>query len=116
MQSHQNGVELTIHTQLQEEEEDADDEKTVEDVPPKSTIAAEFQQNVQDVKDTDEVIKAVDSCATRQLIHDTLETYYIPLELWYARTIIDKVRRTMRDVRLPRLTSPARPIVCPNRT
>ncbi|KAI0340154.1 COG4-domain-containing protein [Trametopsis cervina] len=79
-----------LYDRLEEEEEDADDEKTIEDVPPKSTIAAEFQQNVQDVKDTDEVIKAVDSCATRQLIHDTLETYYIPLELWYARTIIDK--------------------------
>ncbi|KAI0811103.1 COG4-domain-containing protein [Irpex lacteus] len=39
---------------------------------------------------TAEAIAAVESCATRQLMHDTLETYYIPLEVWYTRSSVDK--------------------------
>ena len=36
-------------------------------------------------------MKAVEASASRRLFEKTLNTYYIPLEVWYMRTIIDKV-------------------------
>lgn len=38
-----------------------------------------------------EVMQAVGGSASHQLFDQILETYYVPLELWYTRTIIDKV-------------------------
>lgn len=35
----------------------------------------------------------LESCACRDLIEDLLSTYYVPLETWYLRTIIDKAHR-----------------------
>ncbi|KAI0693895.1 COG4-domain-containing protein [Cytidiella melzeri] len=54
------------------------------------TAAAELKQPAEDGKGTSEAIEAVEKCATRQLLQDALGTYYVPLEVWYARTIIDK--------------------------
>lgn len=38
-----------------------------------------------------EALEAVEVSSSRQLMEDTLSTYYLPMELWYTRTIIDKV-------------------------
>ena len=47
---------------------------------------------VQDENDElAEVMQAVDASASRKLFEHILDTYYVPLELWYTRTIIDKV-------------------------
>ncbi|KDQ12274.1 hypothetical protein BOTBODRAFT_176521 [Botryobasidium botryosum FD-172 SS1] len=35
----------------------------------------------------------LESCACREIIENLLSTYYIPLETWYLRTIIDKAHR-----------------------
>ncbi|KZT09882.1 COG4-domain-containing protein [Laetiporus sulphureus 93-53] len=40
-----------------------------------------------------EGLRAVEACATKQLIEDLLKTYYIPLETWYTNTAIDKAHR-----------------------
>ncbi|KAF7796521.1 hypothetical protein EIP86_007700 [Pleurotus ostreatoroseus] len=40
-----------------------------------------------------EVMQAVDASASRELFEHVLDTYYIPLELWYTRTIIDKAHQ-----------------------
>ncbi|KAI0075820.1 COG4-domain-containing protein [Panus rudis PR-1116 ss-1] len=40
-----------------------------------------------------EVLQAVESSTSRKLFEDLLSTYYIPLEVWYTRTIIDKAHR-----------------------
>ena len=33
----------------------------------------------------------IENAASRQLFDELLNTYYVPMEVWYARTIIDKV-------------------------
>lgn len=36
-------------------------------------------------------LQVLETCASRQLFEDMLSTFYIPMEVWYARTIINKV-------------------------
>ena len=48
------------------------------------------KQADQDDDQIPAAIGAVEACATRQLMQDTLETYYVPLEVWYMRTSVDK--------------------------
>ena len=36
-------------------------------------------------------LKAVESSASNKLFDDLLSTYYIPLEVWYTRSAVDKV-------------------------
>ena len=31
-------------------------------------------------------------------MYDTLETYYVPLEIWYTRTSVDKVRDVVKQI------------------
>lgn len=38
-----------------------------------------------------DALQAVELSSSRQLMEDTLNTYYVPLEVWYMRTIIEKV-------------------------
>jgi hypothetical protein len=38
-----------------------------------------------------EEFQFIESSQTGKLFLDLLETYYIPLEVWYARSIIEKV-------------------------
>ncbi|PCH38775.1 COG4-domain-containing protein [Wolfiporia cocos MD-104 SS10] len=49
------------------------------------------------VSESDDVLPsgmdAVDNCEARKILESTLITYYIPLEVWYARTTIDKAHR-----------------------
>ncbi|KAI9446846.1 COG4-domain-containing protein [Lactarius indigo] len=40
-----------------------------------------------------EELKAVESSACNKLFEDLLSTYYIPLEVWYTRSAIDKAHR-----------------------
>lgn len=47
-----------------------------------------------------EELQSLEATASRQLIEELLSTYYTPLEVWYTRTIIDKVRP-------PSLSSPS---------
>ena len=64
------------------------------DVPTATTTSANALsegKNIQNDDKSSEVIEAVEACATRQLMYDTLDTYYVSLEVWYTRTIIDKV-------------------------
>ncbi|KAH9048069.1 COG4-domain-containing protein, partial [Lactarius hengduanensis] len=42
---------------------------------------------------TSEELKAVESSACNRLFEDLLSTYYIPLEVWYTRSAIDKAHR-----------------------
>ena len=37
------------------------------------------------------MLKAVEASASCRLFETTLTAYYIPLEVWYTRTILDKV-------------------------
>lgn len=39
-----------------------------------------------------DALKTVEVSQSRQLMDETLTTYYAPMEVWYMRTIIDKVR------------------------
>ena len=43
-----------------------------------------------------EVMEAIEASASRQLFESILDTYYVPLELWYTKTIIDKVSAVHR--------------------
>lgn len=77
-------------------EEDDLDQPTEELIPPStaksiSAAAMESKQSAKDDEAKPEAIEAIEACATRQLMQETLETYYIPLEVWYTRTIVDKV-------------------------
>lgn len=75
---------------IQEEysDEDDDDQKTeAADLPPSASNAVAKNGDGEAVP---EAVQAVESCATRQLMQDALDSYYTPLEIWYARTIIDK--------------------------
>ena len=38
-----------------------------------------------------EEFQIIESSQSRELFQTLLETYYIPLEIWYTRNIIDKV-------------------------
>ena len=38
-----------------------------------------------------EVLQAVEASSSRQLFDTLLTKYYLPLESWYTRTIVDKV-------------------------
>ena len=38
-----------------------------------------------------EEFQIIESSQSRELFQALLETYYIPLEIWYTRSIIDKV-------------------------
>jgi len=38
-----------------------------------------------------EEFQIIESSQSRELFQTLLETYYIPLEIWYTRSIIDKV-------------------------
>lgn len=58
---------------------------------PPSGRALDPRASTQDDEEEPEAIRAVEACATRQLMQDTLNSYYFPLEIWYTRTIIDKV-------------------------
>ena len=58
--------------------------KSAKTLPP----AAEGQDEDDELA---EVMQAVDASASRKLFEHILDTYYVPLELWYTRTIIDKV-------------------------
>lgn len=43
-----------------------------------------------------QALGAVEASLSRQLIDDMLTTYYVPLELWYVQTIVDKVMSAQR--------------------
>ncbi|KDQ59403.1 hypothetical protein JAAARDRAFT_56419 [Jaapia argillacea MUCL 33604] len=51
------------------------------------------QGNGQDHSLPPEGFQAIESSACRQAFENLLRTYYIPLELWYTRTVIDKTHR-----------------------
>jgi len=40
----------------------------------------------------------IESTACHRLFEDVLTTYYLPLELWYTRTIIDKVMPVLQSL------------------
>ncbi|KAH9951407.1 COG4-domain-containing protein [Amylocystis lapponica] len=67
----------------------------VEDRPPNGDTSRKFHQaKSPDVTSSAlEGLQVIEACASRQLFEDMLETYYIPLEVWYARTIINKAHR-----------------------
>jgi len=53
------------------------DPAEVEEEPSAPKIPEEFQ--------------IIESSQSRELFRALLETYYLPLEIWYTRSIIDKV-------------------------
>lgn len=55
-------------------------------VPPTSVPPNELQS-----RSVSKEILLIESTRSHQLFEDLLTTYYIPLEIWYTRTIIDKV-------------------------
>jgi hypothetical protein len=72
--------------------DDAEDKEIV--APPTANSMKTFEKTdpIQDGNAAPEVIETIESCVTKQIIHDTLDTYYVPLEIYYTRIIIDKVR------------------------
>jgi len=76
-------------------EEDLDEEEEIRQadesgVPSNANPVVEPKQAIEEKVAAPEMVEAVEACTTRQLIQDTLDTYYAPLEVWYTRTIIDK--------------------------
>lgn len=69
-----------------EDEEDFDDEATEQAHVPSSSNKPEGEEQGES-----EALQAVEMSSSRQLMEDTLNTYYLPLEVWYMRTIIEKV-------------------------
>ncbi|CCM06080.1 uncharacterized protein FIBRA_08327 [Fibroporia radiculosa] len=82
-----------MYDRLKEEFSDSEDDE--EDRPPASPRPKpERNQKVdEDAGTLPGGIQAVESCASRQLMEDMLTNYYVPLETWYTRTIIDKAHR-----------------------
>ncbi|KAJ8462975.1 hypothetical protein ONZ51_g10559 [Trametes cubensis] len=81
-----------MHERLKEEMEpdDDDDEKPVD-------IARPEQGDNQSNGEAQEVVptgfRVVEDSQSRQLVEAMLSTYYTPLEVWYARSVIDKAHR-----------------------
>lgn len=69
-----------------EDEEDFDDQGTEQTRVPSSSNKPEGEEQGES-----EALQAVEMSSSRQLMEDTLNTYYLPLEVWYMRTIIEKV-------------------------
>lgn len=61
------------------------------DYPPKSEPPADGSIPSQDE------LQALDSSDSHELFKDILMTYYIPLEVWYTRVIIDKVSTFLKS-------------------
>ncbi|OCH95231.1 COG4-domain-containing protein [Obba rivulosa] len=58
---------------------------------PDSTEAS--QHPLASTKPTAEAIEVLEKSSSQKLFDDILTTYYVPLEVWYARTIIDRAHR-----------------------
>ena len=56
--------------------------------PPPTGRSQAFEPENAGVADA---LQAIEASSSRQLMEDTLNTYYVPMEVWYTRTIIDKV-------------------------
>ncbi|CAL1703812.1 unnamed protein product [Somion occarium] len=88
-----------LYNRLQEEPENEDDVGNDQDntadaefAPPPSR-SKESLPNEASPDSLPEVLQAVESSSSRRLFEDLLTTYYVPLEVWYTRTIIDKAHR-----------------------
>ncbi|KAI0710461.1 COG4-domain-containing protein [Cerioporus squamosus] len=55
--------------------------------PPQSSEGAESEANASNG------IQVLESSRSQQAFEDILSTYYTPMEVWYARTVIDKAHR-----------------------
>ncbi|GJE97920.1 COG4-domain-containing protein [Phanerochaete sordida] len=55
--------------------------------PPATAKSQAFEPANSGVADA---LEAIEASSSRQLMEDTLNTYYLPMEVWYTRTIIDK--------------------------
>ncbi|KAI0086670.1 COG4-domain-containing protein [Irpex rosettiformis] len=87
-----------LYERLEEDEDDEDDSEgrpTEEPQAPQTaksintTFASEQDAPGSEAAAVEE-IQAVETCATRRIMLNTLETYYVPLEVWYTRSSIDK--------------------------
>lgn len=83
----------TSHVYFLPCQENADDEgeeqeQDAEQIP--QTPAASGRVPESDSEEP-EALQAIEASASRQLMEDTLNTYYVPMEVWYMRTIIEKV-------------------------
>ncbi|KAJ3558060.1 hypothetical protein NM688_g1138 [Phlebia brevispora] len=86
-----------------ETDDDGEDAKTTDQEEPIAIIPATPQKPSKTNGSSDtpyatgggiaEVMEAIEASASRQLFERILDTYYVPLELWYTRTIIDKAHQ-----------------------
>lgn len=82
-----------MYDRLKDDEGDAEGAEDFQthdatDYPPKSEPPADGSIPSQDE------LQALDSSDSHELFKDILMTYYIPLEVWYTRVIIDKAHRS----------------------
>ncbi|KAH8102832.1 COG4-domain-containing protein [Cristinia sonorae] len=71
------------------EDNTSDDDANAEPAQLKKAVSPAPAEGVAE----DPVLNAVESSVSRQLMDDMLTTYYIPLEIWYIRSAIDKAHR-----------------------
>ena len=94
------------------EPDDDDDEKPVD-------IARPEQGDNQSNGEAQEVVptgfRVVEDSQSRQLVEAMLSTYYTPLEVWYARSVIDKVTLEVSPASYSRLNCDYRHTACPVR-
>ncbi|PSR75118.1 hypothetical protein PHLCEN_2v9303 [Hermanssonia centrifuga] len=74
---------------------DSEGDTTEEDVEDQEHISPPAKEHrdggsADQPQELPEVLKTVESSASRRVFDDALTTYYIPLEVWYLRAIIDK--------------------------
>lgn len=88
---HHGTEDIYLSWQEEDSEGDDDNDNLEGQERPSSTKAVESTSPAKDNDGISEAIRAVEESATLQLMQDTLDIYYVPLETWYTRTIIDKV-------------------------
>ncbi|EKM55831.1 uncharacterized protein PHACADRAFT_209352 [Phanerochaete carnosa HHB-10118-sp] len=72
--------------------------------PPPTARSQAFEPVDTGVSDA---LEAIEASSSRQLMEDTLSTYYVPMEVWYSRTIIDKAHSLSKPdfSQLPAITT-----------
>ncbi|TCD62614.1 hypothetical protein EIP91_006628 [Steccherinum ochraceum] len=81
-----------LYDRLREESDEEDQEDSVNAAPPTSR-AAVVTPIPDAISAESQMLEAVESSASRKLIDNMLSIYYVPLELWYIRTTMEKAHR-----------------------
>lgn len=73
------------------EEDDANDSTRAAQSQSQSQEAGQLTTAIEGEVDASNGTEVLERSRSRLLIEDMLARYYTPLEVWYARTVIDKV-------------------------